>query len=120
MNIILSPADMLFPDQRSVVVYISLFYSFFCLKHPEQPPSPVVLVFVPTPDPVSCRSYKNICLFMTTSYFLYLFSPTWKGHNFKSQVTRLKLPLDREHKVYLKFRFLHQILTRSVSEWNIV
>jgi len=55
-------------------------------------------------------------LIHATSYFLYSFSHTWKGRNLKSQVTRLKLPLDREHKVYLKFRFLHQILTWSVSE----
>ena len=26
-------ADMVFPDQRSIVVYISLYYSYFFLEH---------------------------------------------------------------------------------------
>ena len=83
MNIILSPADMVFPDPRSVVVYISLFYSFFGLKHPEQPPSPVVPVFVPIPDPVSCRLYKNICLFI---YANILFSIILQPHVERAQL----------------------------------
>ena len=30
---LLDTEDMVFPDQRSIVVYISLYYSYFCLEH---------------------------------------------------------------------------------------